>query len=56
MLLAQMRSMSVVAKTPKLTYAEAVRVSRTLHSQNISIDKEQAPNGERLEQCKTHAH
>jgi len=49
-------NLPVVAKTPKLTYAEAVRVSRAVHSQNKLIGKGQTIDGETLERCKTHAH
>ena len=48
------RNLPVVAKTPKLTYAEAVRVSRAVHSQNELISEGLTPDGEALERCKAH--
>ena len=50
------KNLPVVTKTPKLTYAEAVRVSRAVHSQNELINTGQTPNGEALERCKAYAH
>jgi len=49
------RNLEVVAKTPKLTYSEAVRVSRAVHSQNELTSEGQTPDGEALERCRPHA-
>ena len=50
------RNLPVEAKTRKLTYAEAVRASTAVRSQNELISDGQAPDGEALERCKAYAH
>jgi len=44
-------TLPVVAKKSKLTYAEAVRVSRAVHSQNELIGKGQTSTGVTLERA-----
>ena len=50
------RNLQVEAKTPKLTYAEAVRASRAVRLQNELISDGQTHDGEALERCKAYAH
>ena len=49
------RNLPVEAKTPKLTYAEAVRASRAVRLQNELISEGQTPDGETLGRCKAYA-